>query len=74
MKIILFSLFVYALSYSFSSYMKVEKLKKEINICSHKIDSLVKVKSCYCKKLEFLDTLTEEECEKAFKKSRGLLR
>lgn len=50
--------------------MKIENLKHEKDIYSHKIDSLLQVKSCYCKKLEFLDTLSDKEIETAFKKSR----
>lgn len=48
----------------------IEKLKKKSNTLQKKVDSLEREKTCYCKKLEFLDTLSDKEIETAFKKSR----
>jgi hypothetical protein len=70
MKIIFVSVFLFLSIYSVSSYYRTNTIKKEKDNYSYKIDSLLQVKSCYCKKLEFLDTLSDKEIDIAFKKSR----
>jgi len=44
---------------------------KIITKYQHTIDSLKSIDKCYCTKVQFLDTLTDAQCERAFKKSRG---
>jgi hypothetical protein len=70
MKIIFVSVFLFLSIYSVNSYYRINTIKKQMDNCSYKIDSLIQVKTCYCKKLEFLDTLSDKEINIAFKKSR----
>ena len=68
-----FVLVLALISFSFLHKNKKDKLKTEIAKKQHIIDSLKSVDKCYCIKLQFLDTLTDAQCEKAFRKSRGRL-
>lgn len=68
--IIITVIFIFIITILIDNYFIDEKKTNTKDKWELKYDSLLQVKSCYCKKLEFLDTLSDKEIETAFKKSR----